>query len=119
MRSHLVLAVPGGVALALALLAPAAPPAEPVWTTPKAYVCHRAAGPITIDGKLDEAAWQAVPWTDDFVDIEGDRKPKAGFRTLVKMLWDEDNLYIPAGLEEPHDWARRTKLDAGTFTATD
>src|SRR5205823_835665 len=34
---------------------------------PRGYVCHRAEGPITIDGKLDKAAWQAVPWTEDFV----------------------------------------------------
>src|SRR5579859_3316215 len=42
---------------------------------PRGYVCCRAAGPITVDGKLDDPAWQAAPWTDDFVDIEGDRRP--------------------------------------------
>ncbi len=109
----------------LALLVPAplptaaAPPQEPVWTTPKGYVCHRANGPITIDGKLEEAAWKAVPWTDDFVDIEGDRKPKPRFRTRVKMLWDDDNLYLAAELEEPHIWATITKHDAVIFHDND
>jgi hypothetical protein len=119
MRSHLVLFVPCAVALGLALLAPAAPPVEPVWSTPKGYVCHRAGGPITIDGKLDEAAWQTVSWTDDFVDIEGDRKPKPRFRTRVKMLWDDENLYIAAELEEPHVWGTLTQHDAVIFHDND
>ena len=39
---------------------------------PKHYVCRTATGPIVIDGRLDDAAWQDAPWTDPFVDIEGD-----------------------------------------------
>ena len=27
-------------------------------------------------GRLDDAAWAAAPWTGDFVDIEGDRRPR-------------------------------------------
>jgi hypothetical protein len=119
MRSLLVPIIPCTVALALALFAPAAPPAEPVWTTPKGYVCHRAASLITVDGKLDEPAWQAVPWTDDFVDIEGDRKPNPRYRTRVKMVWDDENLYIAAELEEPHVWATLTQHDAVIFHDND
>src|SRR4051812_43246822 len=48
---------------------------------PKGYVCCRAPAPITIDGRLDEAAWQAAPWSDAFVDIEGDRQPRPRYRT--------------------------------------
>ncbi len=51
---------------------------------PKHYLCYRAAGPITVDGRLEEKAWQDVPWTDDFVDIEGDRRPKPRFRTRAQ-----------------------------------
>src|SRR5262245_19168747 len=57
---------------------------------PQGYVCHRAPSTITIDGRLDEASWQAVPWTKDFVDIEGDAKPKPRFRTRAKMLWNDN-----------------------------
>jgi hypothetical protein len=112
-------------ALVLASIAPCPepkppePPKEPVWSPPKGYVCHRADGPITVDGKLDEAAWKAVPWTDDFVDIEGDRRPKPRFRTRAKMLWDDDNFYIAAELEEPHVWATLRKHDSVIFRDND
>jgi hypothetical protein len=95
------------------------PPREPVWTQPKGYVCYRARSPIVIDGKLDDAAWAGAPWTDDFVDIEGDRKPKPRFRTRVKMLWDDENLYIAAELQEPHVWATLTKHDSVIFHDND
>src|SRR6476469_4114076 len=83
---------------------------------PKGYVCYRASSPIVIDGDLKDAAWEAAPWTDAFVDIEGDKKPKPRYRTRVKMLWDDKNLYLAAELEEPHVWATLTKHDSYIFT---
>lgn len=71
---------------------------------PKTYICYRAEGPLNIDGDLEDLQWVFTPWTDDFVDIEGDLKPKPYFRTRVKMLWDDQYLYIGAELEEPHVW---------------
>src|SRR6516162_5386260 len=94
-------------------------PPPPAYTPPKGYVCYRAKGKITIDGKLDEADWKAVPWTDDFVDIEGDKKPKPRFRTRAKMLWDDDNLYIAAELTEPHVWATLRDHDSVIFNDND
>lgn len=86
---------------------------------PKGYVCHKIAKPPTIDGKLDDAAWKDTAWTDDFVDIEGDAKPKPRFRTRVKMAWDDAALYIAAELEEPHVWATLDKHDAVIFNDPD
>jgi predicted metalloprotease with PDZ domain len=86
---------------------------------PKGYVAYRAAEPITIDGKIDEKAWQAVPWTDTFVDIEGDRKPLPRYQTRAKMLWDNQYFYIAAQLEEPHVWGTLTKHDAIIFQDND
>jgi len=40
------------------------PRSEVGLSLPRGYVAYRAAEPITIDGKLDEQAWQAAPWTD-------------------------------------------------------
>jgi hypothetical protein len=85
------------------------------YTPPRGYVAYRAPGPITIDGKLDDEAWKAAPWSDDFVDIEGDAKPKPRYRTRVKMLWDDKNLYIAAELEEPHVQASLTEHDSYIF----
>lgn len=86
---------------------------------PKGYVCYRATSPITVDGRLDDAAWQAATWSDDFVDIEGDVKPRPRFRTRVKMLWDDQYLYIGAELEEPHVWATLTQHDSVIFHDND
>ena len=87
--------------------------------TPQGYVCYRAPGAIKIDGRLDEAAWRAVPWTKDFADIEGSVKPRPQFRTRVKMLWDDDYFYVAAELQEPHVWATLTQHDAVIFQDND
>ena len=92
---------------------------EPVWTDPLGYVAYRAAKPIQIDGKLDDPAWAAAPWSSEFVDIEGDAKPKPRWKTRMKMLWDDQNLYIAAELEEPHLWATLTEHDSVIFHDND
>ena len=86
---------------------------------PRGYVALRAPMPPTIDGKLDDEAWKAAPWSEDFGDIEGDEKPKPRYRTRMKMLWDASNLYIAAELEEPDVWATITEHDAVIFQDPD
>jgi hypothetical protein len=86
---------------------------------PRHYVCCRAQGPIVIDGKLDDAGWKGIPWTEDFVDIEGDPRPLPRFRTRAKIAWDDDYLYVAAELEEPHVWATLTKHDSVIFNDPD
>ena len=54
--------------------------------TPKRYTCYRAASPLEIDGHLTVGPWKAAPWTDLFVDIEGDAKPLPRFATRAAML---------------------------------
>ena len=107
--------------LALAVGCGPQPPAAPpdVYSPPRHYVCCRASGHITIDGRIDEAAWAAVPWTEDFTDIEGDKKPAPRFRTRAKMLWDDRHLYVAAELEEPHVWATLTEHDSVIFHDND
>jgi hypothetical protein len=87
--------------------------------TPRGYVCVRASTPINIDGKGDEPAWAGAEWTEDFVDIEGDARPAPRFRTHAKLLWDNDNLYIFAELQEPHVWGTITKQNAVIFADND
>lgn len=86
---------------------------------PRGYVASRATTPVEVDGKLDDAAWADAPWTEDFVDIEGDKKPKPRFRTRAKMLWDDRFFYIAAEMEEPHVWGTLTKHDAVIFHDND
>ena len=86
---------------------------------PKSYQCQRAQGTIRIDGRLDDHPWQRASWTDDFVDIEGDVKPRPRFRTRAKMLWDDSCFYVAAQMEEPHVWATLRKHDSVIFHDND
>ena len=86
---------------------------------PLRYTCLRAASPIRIDGKLEDAAWRNAPWTSVFVDIEGDAKPKPRFQTRAKMMWDDQYFYVAAMLEEPHVWATLTAHDSVIFRDND
>src|SRR4051794_35999407 len=106
------------LAVLAAVLTAAPEPAKPA-PHPKGYVCYRAATPVKIDGAPDEAAWAAAPWSDDFVDIEGDAKPRPRFRTRMKMLWDDEALYVAAELEEPHVRATLTQHDSVIFHDND
>ncbi|MFY8201841.1 MAG: carbohydrate-binding family 9-like protein, partial [Pirellula staleyi] len=86
---------------------------------PQGYVCGFSAVPVVIDGNLDDASWQSAPWTQDFVDIEADRKPKPRQRTRAKMLWDAQYLYIAAELSEQHLQGSIVKHDAVIFQDND
>ena len=114
------------VVLLLLLLPPAAPAAaeDPLplpagdWE-PRRHVCARTTAPIVIDGRLDESAWRAAPWTDDFVDIAGTSRPAPRLRTRAKLLWDDAALYVAAELEEPHLWATYDRRDAVIYHEND
>jgi hypothetical protein len=74
---------------------------------------------LTIDGALQEPAWQSAAWTEDFVDIEGEGKPAPRFRTRAKMLWDDSCFYVGAELQEPHLWATLRQRDTVIFYDND
>ncbi|MDA0803894.1 MAG: carbohydrate-binding family 9-like protein [Planctomycetota bacterium] len=82
---------------------------------PLTYNCAYTAVPPSLDGELVEGAWEQVPWSDLFGDIEGSRKPAPRFATRMKMLWDDEYLYIAAEMEEPHIWGTYTTRDQIVF----
>jgi len=86
---------------------------------PEHYTCRRAAGAVVIDGRMDDSAWTDALWTDPFVDIEGEAKPRPRFATRVKMLWDDRYFYIAASLEEPHVWGTLEQRDEIVFHDND
>ena len=86
---------------------------------PRGYLCARTTTPIQIDGKLDDAAWSQVAWTEEFADIEGSTKPVPRYRTRAKMLWDDQYFYVAAELAEPHVWATIKERDAVIFQDPD
>lgn len=60
----------------------------------------RASGPVRIDGLLDEATWAQARVIDEFYQ----QKPMAGLpateRTEVRILFDDEHLYIGAELRD-------------------
>jgi hypothetical protein len=94
-------------------------PVPAIAYAPRAYACPRAESPLVIDGVLDEGAWQAVAWSEDFGDIEGPARPAPRFRTRAKMLWDDRYFYVGAAMEEPDLWATYDRRDMVIFHEND
>jgi eukaryotic-like serine/threonine-protein kinase len=86
---------------------------------PEVYRVPRTSEVIELDGVLDDAAWDRAPWTSDFVDIEGWRKPVPPHATRAKLLWDDDYLYVGAQLDEPHLVATLTEHDSIIYRDND
>jgi hypothetical protein len=85
--------------------------------SPKTYVIYKTTKPILIDGKDTEEDWKNTAFTSKFIDIEGVKIPH--FDTQVKMLWDDDYLYVYAHLKEEHIWGDITQRDAVIFYNND
>lgn len=91
---------------------------ETPWA-PRVHVCPRAVGPLTIDGRLDEASWRDAPATEPFVDIRGADAPAPRHATTARLLWDDTCLYVGAQLDEPHLWATYTTRDTVIYHEND
>jgi hypothetical protein len=84
-------------------------PAPPI---PK-YEVKRATSPIVIDGKLDDKAWATAntgeltfPW---------DSQTGAKQKTVARLLWDDDNLYVSYDCEDADVTAQFTQRDDQTW----
>lgn len=89
------------------------------YNPPLNYIAYKTETPLKIDGKADEASWKSAEWTQDFVDIEGSKKPAPEYRTRVKILWDDDYFYFFAELQEPDVSGNITERDAVIFHDND
>lgn len=81
-------------ALLLALPLAAQVPELPVPNERKSYVALRIATPIRLDGRLGEVVWQAAPVATGFRQVEPEQDAPARFRTEVRVLFDDQNLYF-------------------------
>ncbi|MCG6988640.1 MAG: carbohydrate binding family 9 domain-containing protein [Gemmatimonadetes bacterium] len=86
--------------LALALTLPSTARAQArkdtTTDTRPVVVAVRRAGPIDIDGHLDEAAWKAAEPATGFIQQTPDEGAPATQRTDVRFLYDDQALYIGA-----------------------
>jgi hypothetical protein len=69
---------------------------EPTDSTRKRLVARRAVARLTIDGKLDEPDWRNAPVAGDFAQARPDYVPTTRYPTEVRVLFDDENLYIGA-----------------------
>ncbi len=81
------------------------------------YTCYRAAGPITVDGRLDEPSWKLAPKSTPFVDIVTGEP--AWFDTRVALLWDDNYLYFGFTAEETDVWSTLTERDSKIYEEND
>lgn len=73
------------------------------------YDVYRTATPPTIDGKLDELAWIAAPACSAFRFTWP--QPGAQEQTMVKMLWDDECVYIAHVCQDAHITAQYERHD--------
>jgi len=68
-------------------------------------------GTIVLDGRLDEAAWQAVPALQNFTQMQPHEGEPATQRTEIRILYDDEALYIGARMFDTEGAAGiRTRL---------
>ncbi|HUU38613.1 MAG TPA: DUF5916 domain-containing protein, partial [Candidatus Desulfaltia sp.] len=84
------------------------------WQSKEVYA-QKAESAIKMDGLLDEAAWKEAPEAGDFIQLQPEKGKPASLRTIVKILYDADNVYFGFWCydSEPQKIAARmTKRDA-------
>ncbi len=66
----------------------------------KTYPCYRLSSPVTLDGRLDEPAWQALPEATGYLLLKTpyySHERQTGFR----IGWDDTGLYLGFRCHEP------------------
>ncbi len=86
---------------------------------PPVHFAYRTAAPPSIDGDLDEAAWSDAPALSPFTEITGQPTMPDSISTTVRIMWDDDALYIGARLREPHVWGTQTEKNSIIFHEND
>ena len=105
-------AVSAGV---LALLSASPTPADPggpqeARTERPTYEVARAGAPIQVDGRLDEAAWQAAETFAFFNSRDGSPAP-AELHTIAKALYDDEFIYFAFDSADTNAWSTRKVRD--------
>jgi hypothetical protein len=81
------------------------------------YTALRVLGPITIDGRLDEADWKAAPRSPRFSDLV--RGAPCIHDTRAAVLWDDEQLYVGFWVDEPFVEGTLTERDSLIYKNND
>jgi hypothetical protein len=84
-------------------------PAPPI---PK-YEVKRASAPIVVDGKLDDKAWASANTAE--LTFPWESQTGAKQKTVARLLWDDDNLYVSYDCEDADITAQFTQRDDPTY----
>jgi hypothetical protein len=100
-------------------LAQAAVGDTPIPGLPEAptYVVHRAAGPIVVDGRLDDDAWKLAARTANWQWL--DTSVPGRLETYAQMCWDDEYLYFAFHAVDPDIWATMQIRDEPVFVEED
>lgn len=87
---------------------------------PPVYMCKKAKTPFILNGKVENKEfWDNAQFTEYFIDIQGKQMTTPRFKTRVKMLWDNENMYFGAVLEGGEIWATLTERDSIIYQDND
>jgi len=67
-------------------------------------------GAIYVDGKI-ENIWSKAEWQGEFTPLSDIMKEPVENQTQVKILWDDDNLYVLAKCLDSDIWATKREFD--------
>jgi uncharacterized protein DUF5916/cellulose/xylan binding protein with CBM9 domain len=104
------------ITIALCLALPCLPstdqgyPADPTKPGARAVQASRVAASINLDGALADAAWSSAAPVSEFSQREPDEGAPATERTEVRVLYDDNALYVGARLYDRSPDSVRTQL---------
>jgi hypothetical protein len=76
------------------------------------YYAPRAKGTIVVDGKLDEADWSRAA---EGIFTETNTGNPVALKSTVRVLWDDQYLYVGFHFEDPDAWATITTEDGSLW----
>ena len=79
----------------------------------KSAVIRYSDAKVTIDGRLDDPAWENAEPLSEFVFPWWEAGEKEG--TRAKMLWDKHALYIAYECDDAHIWSEHDERDSDVF----
>lgn len=88
-------------------------------TTPETNITRAVKVPHApvLDGRMDEAAWSDAPVMDSFRQAEPEEQGEPAFPTVVRVVYDDRNLYVFVRATDPHPdslIARLSRRDVDT-----